>query len=125
MSRVKSKGNRSTERKLRATLAAHHISGWETNPKNIIGVPDILFRKKRLAIFIDGCFWHGCPTCYRRPKSKRKFWDTKLAENMARDRKVITLLRKQGWKVLRYFECELNKHPDKVIETISTILAKK
>lgn len=61
-------------------------------------------------MFVDGCFWHGCPRCYARPKSNRKFWDTKIAANRARDRKVNRTLRRDGWNVLRIWEHELTKN---------------
>ena len=107
MSKVRSKGNKSTEGKLRAILAGAGIKGWRTNARNITGTPDVAFEKKRLAIFVDGCFWHGCPKCYRRPKSKRKFWDAKVVENRGRDQRVTRQLKKDGWRVIRLYECEV------------------
>ena len=118
MAKVRSKGNRSTERRLWALLAGAGIKGWRTNARDITGTPDVIFEKKRLAIFVDGCFWHGCPKCYRRPKSKRKFWDAKVAENRARDRRVTLKLKKDGWAVIRFFECEVRVNRDDLLDRI-------
>lgn len=118
MSRIRSKGNRSTERRLRALLAGNRIKGWRANAKDITGTPDVVFDVKRLAIFVDGCFWHGCPKCYRRPKSKRKFWDAKVVENRARDRRVTHKLRKDDWTVIRLYECELQSKRQDLLNTI-------
>ena len=81
MSKVRSKGNRSTERRLSAALAKAAISGWRVCSDDIHGKPDFFFPEIRLAVFVDGCFWHGCPKCYRRPKSKTEYWDKKLKRN--------------------------------------------
>jgi len=69
--------------------------------------PDFVFRAQRVAVFVDGCFWHGCPRHATRPKQNRKFWDAKIARNRARDRKVSRTLRAAGWSVLRIWECAL------------------
>jgi DNA mismatch endonuclease Vsr len=59
------------------------------------------FRRQQLAVFVDGCFWHGCPRHCRMPRGNRQYWQRKIARNMARDRRVTRLLRSQGWRVLR------------------------
>ena len=66
--------------------------------------PDFVFRKERLVVFVDGCFWHGCPAHYTRPKARRAFWDAKIAANRARDRRVDRALRASGWRVLHVWE---------------------
>jgi DNA mismatch endonuclease (patch repair protein) len=71
--------------------------------------PDFVFRARRVAVFVDGCFWHGCPRHYRRPGSRRAFWDAKIARNQERDREVTRALRRAGWTVLRVWEHELAK----------------
>lgn len=71
--------------------------------------PDFVFSKLKLAVFVDGCFWHGCPRCYVRPKGNRKFWDTKRETNQARDRRQSRLLEAAGWRVLRIWEHELTR----------------
>ena len=71
--------------------------------------PDFVFRERKVAVFVDGCFWHGCPKCYVRPRQNRKFWDAKFATNNERDRKVNKALKAAGWKVLRIWEHELRR----------------
>lgn len=122
MSKVRSRGNKSTELRLRALLARAGIRGWRTNARDIEGSPDVVFDKYRLAIFIDGCFWHGCPKCYRRPKSNRAFWDAKLAKNHSRDLIVSRTLRANGWAVIRVFECDLRANPSRLLSKISKSL---
>lgn len=86
-----------------ALFRAHGITGWRRGQR-LVGRPDFVFRGARIAVFVDGCFWHGCPTHYRRPKSRRDYWDEKIARNKRRDRDVDRTLRKQGWMVLRFWE---------------------
>lgn len=120
MASVKSEGNRSTEITFVRILRNNHITGWRCQPR-LFGKPDFVFRRERVAVFIDGCFWHGCPLCYRRPKSSRKYWDAKVHANMARDKRVTNTLRRHGWSVLRIWEHEL-KQPEKVIPRIEAKL---
>lgn len=108
MARVKSRRNRSTEWRLRANLIRAGIRGWKLNPSDIKGKPDFAFRHKRLLVFVDGCYWHGCPQCYRRPSSNRGYWDAKVARNRLRDRKTSARLRRDGWRVLRIWEHQLS-----------------
>jgi DNA mismatch endonuclease, patch repair protein len=106
MSLIRSHGNKATELRLIAIFRTHQITGWRRKQK-LLGNPDFIFRRKRACIFVDGCFWHGCPKCYRRPGSNRKYWDEKVQKNRARDRDVNRKLRKLGWRVLRIWEHEL------------------
>ena len=108
MSRIRSRGNKKTELALVKLFRQHGIIGWRRN-QNVFGKPDFLFRRNRLALFVDGCFWHGCPKCYRRPRSNKKFWDEKVARNKARDRRVNRELRKLDWRVARIWEHELKR----------------
>ena len=89
--------------------------------QNFPGKPDFLFSKERLAVFVDDCFWHGCPRCYRRPKSNRKFWDAKVDYNRKKDRRFTRQLRAKGWRVWRIWECRLKK-PDSVIHRVRRML---
>jgi DNA mismatch endonuclease (patch repair protein) len=73
------------------------------------GTPDFAFPKNRVAVFVDGCFWHGCPRHASFPATRRDFWLKKFAANKARDRRVNRELRKRGWRVLRLWEHELSK----------------
>ncbi|MCB1231676.1 MAG: DNA mismatch endonuclease Vsr [Verrucomicrobiae bacterium] len=120
MGKVLSSGNRSTELKLMRILKEEKIHGWRRN-QSILGKPDFLFRSKRVAVFVDGCFWHGCPKCYRRPKSNQEFWDRKVRTNRARDRQVKRELESRGWKVVRFWEHEL-KHQGRVVAKLRRAL---
>jgi len=120
MASVKGKGNKSTELALIALLRAGSINGWRRHLP-LPGKPDFCFLKQKVAVFVDGCFWHGCPRCYRRPKSNVDFWDGKVTANLARDRRVNQELRNKGFVVLRIFEHQL-KSPAKVIARIRKAL---
>ena len=106
MSLIRSHGNKATEIRLIEIFRAHRITGWRRRRK-LIGSPDFVFGKRRVCIFVDGCFWHGCGKCYRRPDSNRKYWDDKFHRNRARDRQVNRRLKGLGWTVLRIWEHEL------------------
>ena len=103
MASIRSKGNRTTEARFVTVLRAFRIPGWRRHA-NLPGKPDFIFKKKRLAIFIDGCFWHGCPRCYRLPEDNRPYWRKKVMSNRVRDRRNARRLRAKGWKVLRFWE---------------------
>lgn len=110
MSKVRSSGNKSTELRMIKLMRDAHITGWRRNSL-LAGKPDFIFPQRRLAVFVDGCFWHGCPRCYRRPSSHQKYWDAKVAGNKKRYRRVAHKLRSQGWHVLRIWEHELRDTP--------------
>jgi DNA mismatch endonuclease (patch repair protein) len=107
MSRIRGRGNKGTEQALVSLLRAHKITGWRRN-QPIFGKPDFVFPKLRVAVFVDGCFWHSCPLHGTRPKNNSAFWHNKLAKNKARDLLVSRTLRKNGWRVLRIWEHELS-----------------
>ena len=107
MASVKSSGNRSTEKRLRSALIRAKIRGWRIQVRELPGTPDFVFDKEHLIVFVDGCFWHDCPHCYRRPSTTRKYWDDKVQRNMARDKRVKAKLRREGWSVIRIWEHEL------------------
>jgi DNA mismatch endonuclease (patch repair protein) len=108
MSRVRSRGNKNTEIALAKLLRRNRITGWRRN-QPIFGKPDFFFSKLKLAVFVDGCFWHGCPKHGAQPVGNRSFWKRKFARNKARDRLVNQTLRRAGWRVLRIWEHELPK----------------
>jgi DNA mismatch endonuclease (patch repair protein) len=122
MSAIRSKGNKDTELRLAAILRMHNIVGWRRH-YGIRGNPDFVFPKERLAIFVDGCFWHGCPQHGRNPGSNRAYWIPKLRRNKQRDLKVSRQLRSVGWRVLRIWEHRLSD-PQKVAEKIRSVLKK-
>jgi DNA mismatch endonuclease (patch repair protein) len=106
MARVRGRGNKSTEEKLATLFRKAGIKGWRRHLR-LPGTPDFAFPKLRLAIFVDGCFWHGCPRCYTRPGTNQPFWDKKMRDNRARDRRVTRELRARGWSVLRIWSHSL------------------
>jgi DNA mismatch endonuclease (patch repair protein) len=106
MAAIRSKGNKDTELKLVSMLRAYRITGWRRN-RPLPGKPDFIFPKHRVAIFVDGCFWHGCPKHGRKPESNQNYWVAKLERNKNRDAAVNALLRNRGWIVLRLWEHEL------------------
>ncbi len=108
MAAIRSKGNRTTELRLVAILRAAGVTGWRRHLR-LPGRPDFAFPGARLAVFVDGCFWHGCPKHCRLPKSRRKFWLGKITRNRSRDRQVARELRRAGWRVTRLWEHALNQ----------------
>jgi DNA mismatch endonuclease (patch repair protein) len=121
MSRIRAAGNRNTELRLIEIFRANKITGWRRGSR-LFGRPDFVFPKARTAIFVDGCFWHrhaGCKYCYT-PKSRLEFWLTKFERNIARDRLVTRTLRKNDWRVIRVWECQLA--PNKAKSTLRRIL---
>lgn len=122
MSTIRSKGNKATELRLINIMRESGINGWRRH-QPLSGRPDFVFRKSKVAVFVDGCFWHGCPRCYRAPASNQMFWEEKLARNRARDKKVTRELRQAGWRVIRIWEHSLNK-PAGVVRRIAEALEK-
>lgn len=106
MSRVRGRGNKATELALVSLLRRHGVTGWRRHVR-LFGNPDFVFSKERLALFVDGCFWHGCPKHATNPTSNRAFWRKKFARNRIRDRLVTRTLKQRGWRVLRVWQHEL------------------
>lgn len=106
MALIRSNGNLATELQMIALFRAHGITGWRRG-QNLFGKPDFVFRRERVAVFVDGCFWHGCPQHATRPATRAEWWAAKLARNRERDRLVTRTLRKAGWRVVRVWECAL------------------
>ncbi len=101
----------------------NHLKGWKMHVKWLPGCPDFVFEKEKIAIFVDGCFWHGCPLCYKKPKTSIKYWEQKLVANKNRDDKVSKLLETNGWLVLRFWEHETSEKTmiiDKIINSLSS-----
>ena len=120
MSAIRSRGNRETEVRLARLLRRNKIIGWRRH-RNLPGRPDFVFLGSRVAVFIDGCFWHCCPKHGRRPSSNRSYWLPKLKMNQSRDRRVDRELRTNGWKVVRVWEHEL-KDEGRVVNRIARVL---
>ncbi len=105
MSRIKSK-NTGPEKVLRSSLWQRGLR-YRIHAKTPAGRPDVVFPGSRVAVFIDGCYWHGCPEHYVRPRSRLEFWDGKLQENVDRDLRQTEALKEAGWLVLRFWEHEV------------------
>jgi DNA mismatch endonuclease, patch repair protein len=124
MAKVKSQRNRSTEWRLRSALVRAGIRGWELNPSDVPGKPDFVFRAERVVVFVDGCFWHGCPQCERTPSSNTAYWERKISGNRERDRTNTRALRRNGWKVLRVWEHQLNSMDALIARILSQTLVR-
>jgi DNA mismatch endonuclease (patch repair protein) len=100
------KGSRTRpELELKKTMK---IQGFSYQPKGVYGNPDFASKKHKIAVFIDGCFWHGCPRHYKKPKSNHDYWKTKITRNKKRDMNVSKELKSMGWKVIRIWEHVIN-----------------
>jgi len=107
MQAVKGKGTR-LEKRLWAMLAGMGLKGWKKNAETITGKPDVVFTDQRVAVFIDGCFWHGCPHCQRKlPVTNREYWERKIKRNVELARIYNEQLQQDGWTVVRIWEHEM------------------
>ena len=107
MSSVRTSGG-TTERKMEKLLRVRGISGYRKQWP-VAGKPDFAWPKSRVVLFVDGCFWHGCPRCDRPSKSNTRYWKAKIVSNRRRDARVARKLRKEGWSVLRVWECKISE----------------
>ena len=118
MRAIRSSGNKTTERRLSALLKSRRIRGWRSQPRNIPGKPDFVIDQKRIAIFVDGCFFHGCPRCGHIPRTNRTYWAAKIARNKRRDKAISKALRALGYRVTRIWECQLREDPNRCLRRI-------
>ena len=108
---------------LRRALRAIYHTGYRLNWKKAPGSPDICFVGKKVAIFVNGCFWHRCPKCdLPLPKTHVDYWSAKFERNTERDRCSEESLRAAGWTVITVWECEVKNDPKDVAERISIVL---
>lgn len=115
--------NTGPEVTLRKALWNCGLKGYRTNYNNVPGKPDIAFTSKKLAIFVNGCFWHRCPYCnYSMPKTNTLFWQQKFAKNGERDAKKTNELQMLGWNVLTVWECQIKENVDIMVEMIQKML---
>ncbi|MFH1749066.1 MAG: very short patch repair endonuclease [Planctomycetota bacterium] len=122
MSRVRSRGNETTERRLASLLRSAGLTGWRRH-QSLPGRPDFVWPRLRVAVFADGCFWHG-HKCGKNitPKTNSDAWQSKIQCNKTRDRRVTRKLREIGWIVLRIWECRLAAYPEQSIRRIELAL---
>ena len=122
MRRVKSNKNKSTELKLIEVFKELGIKGWRRNYR-VKGHPDFVFLQKRVAVFVDGCFWHGHDCRNTRPSDNQEYWQKKRVRNIKHDQEVKAMFEARGWTVLRIWECELKKKNRIIlIEKLNTIV---
>ncbi|MGZ5050471.1 MAG: very short patch repair endonuclease [Methylobacter sp.] len=119
MSKIKGK-NTGPEMRLRRALWAIGMR-YRLN-SSLPGRPDLVFQGKKLAVFVDGCFWHGCPEHAVFPKSNIEFWETKIKGNIARDEKINNVLEALGWQVFRIWEHEIKDNVQSVVDKITMLV---
>jgi DNA mismatch endonuclease (patch repair protein) len=115
MSRVKTRDT-APELVLRRALWAAGMRGWRLHPKRVPGKPDLAWIGIRVAVFVDGAFWHGHPAYYHGQSGA--FWDEKIARNRARDARVNAELAQEGWRVVRLWDFELERDPLACVERV-------
>jgi DNA mismatch endonuclease, patch repair protein len=124
MRAIKASSNATTEQRFRAYLIRKGIAGWKVQAKSVPGCPDFFFSTERIAVFVDGCFWHSCPKCGHTPKTNRTYWRRKLARNKQRDARIKRTLRSNGIRVLRLWECQLRDKPNSCLKRLFTLLGR-
>lgn len=111
--------NTTPERVLRKGLIESGLKGFVVHYDAIPGRPDICYKRSKLAIFVNGCYWHRCPHCKpSMPKTHKDFWTVKFKKNKERDRRKVIELNRIGWKTITIWECQLKKYPDRCVERI-------
>lgn len=122
MSKVRSNNNKSTELALIKFFKENKITGWKRNYP-VKGHPDFVFLDKKIAVFVDGCFWHGHDCRNTRPSDNAEYWRKKRERNIKHDKEVTALFEQRGWTVIRIWECELKKKKKQILfNKISVIL---
>jgi DNA mismatch endonuclease, patch repair protein len=119
MSRVRTRDT-APEVALRRALWTLGVRGWRLHPKDVPGRPDLVFRSRRIAVFVDGAFWHGHPDHYWGQSGP--FWDQKIARNRARDARVTAELQYAGWTVLRLWDFEVERNPVESAERVRALV---
>jgi DNA mismatch endonuclease (patch repair protein) len=120
MKAVKSK-NTKLEQKVFKELRRRGLR-FRTNVSNLPGKPDIAIKKYKIVIFIDSCFWHGCPLHCRMPKTNIEYWQNKIKRNRERDKLITETYKKKNWHILRVWEHELKENFDKIIDKIEAFI---
>lgn len=121
MAAVRSHGNTTTELPLGRLLWAAGLRGYRKHWK-VPGKPDFAWPGRKIAVFVDGCFWHGCAKCKYLPRTNVAFWRNKIEANRARDKRVRRLLRNRGWTTLHFWEHQVKRTPDRVVLKIVAIM---
>jgi DNA mismatch endonuclease (patch repair protein) len=124
MASIRSRGNKRTEMALVRLFRQHHITGWRRHQR-MLASPDFIFRAQRLVIFVDGCFWHGCPKHSLHVLKSGAYWKKKLVANQRRDQLMTRTLRRKDWRVLRIWEHELaRKNETRLLKRLQRYLGR-
>lgn len=122
MSKVRSNNNKSTELALIKFFKENNITGWKRNYP-VKGHPDFVFLDKKIAVFVDGCFWYGHDCRNTRPSDNAEYWQKKRERNIKHDKEVTAMFENRGWTVIRIWECELKKKNEAALrERVLTLL---
>ena len=97
------------EARFLSLLVVYKLPAYRRYGKGLPGTPDFVFMRKKVAVFVDSCFWHGCSEHLRMPKSNVSYWKNKISGNKERDRRKSQQLRKLGWRVIRIWEHDLRR----------------
>lgn len=125
MSSIRGK-NTKPEMMLRKALWANGLRGYRLHWRKVAGCPDISYPGRRVAIFVNGCFWHRCPYCKLPiPKTHRDYWQKKLRKNSERDKKKKKELENINWEVFTFWECQIKKELPVVMKTLSFLERKR
>jgi DNA mismatch endonuclease (patch repair protein) len=116
MSRIRGRDTK-PEKTLRSALHAEGLR-FRIHRRDIAGCPDVVFPTQKIAVFVDGCFWHGCPEHQTMPRTNPAFWEKKLQRNRERDEVVTRTLESAGWKILRFWEHEVRQEISSVVRTV-------
>ena len=125
MAAIRGTKNKTTELNLAKILKREGITGWRRHKQGAYGTPDFLFQKSNLVLFTDGCFWHGCKKHCIMPKTNKAYWKLKIRRNKNRDLAVNAHYRAIGWKILRFWEHDIKKHPVLIIQKLKKKLSEK
>lgn len=123
MSRIRGKD---TGPELLLRRALHGVGArYRIHDGTVPGRPDVSHKGARVAVFVDGCFWHGCPEHYQKPDNNEAFWEEKLAENQRRREEVIEQLRDDGWQIFELWECEVQERPVALAREIAEAIGRR
>ena len=113
--------NTGPEQAIRVALRERGLRGYRLNWNRAPGRPDIAFPRQRVAVFVNGCYWHRCPYCNLKvPKTHRDYWTRKFELNIERDKRKRRELKKAGWRVIVVWECQIKKRLDAVATRVET-----
>lgn len=121
MSRIRRRDTK-PEKLLRQAVWERGLRGYRLDDRRLPGRPDLAWTRKRVAVFIDGAFWHGHPKAFT-PGKSGAYWDAKIAGNVARDREVDDALRAMGWTVFRFWDFEVTKERERCVAAIEAAIA--